>query len=260
MKRLSVSATQTPLILSIETATRAGSVALTRGDRLLCAREGDASVSHSSHLLRYVSEALEEGGVALGEVELFAAAIGPGSFTGLRIGLATVKSFAATLGRPCVGVPSLYAVARAAGESERTLATLQAGRGEVFAQLVKVDASGDVHPLEEPAHLTPQRLLEKVRTMRHLRWAGEGALAHGEALRALAQSEEIPFSREDANGIEARGGAQGWTLAPPPSILAAEVAGLALMRARSAQVSPPDQLRAVYVRPSDAELNERCRE
>jgi tRNA threonylcarbamoyladenosine biosynthesis protein TsaB len=253
-----VSATQTPLILSIETATRAGSVALTRGERLLATRAGDASVSHSSHLLRYVSEALDEGGATLREIELFAAAIGPGSFTGLRIGLATVKSFAATLNRSCVGVPSLYAVARAAGESERTLATLPAGRGEVFAQLVKVDRSGDVRPLEDPAHLTPQRLLEKVRTMRRLKWAGEGALAHEEAIRAQALSEGIPFSREDES--EASGDEQGWTLARPPQILATEVAGLALMRARSASVVSPDQLRAIYVRPSDAELNERCRE
>jgi tRNA threonylcarbamoyladenosine biosynthesis protein TsaB len=255
-----VSATEAPLILSIETATRAGSVALTRGDQLLATRAGDASVSQSSHLLRYVGEALEEGGVTLREIELFAAAIGPGSFTGLRIGLATVKSFAATLDRPCVGVPSLYAVARAAGEAERTLATLPAGRGEVFAQLVKVDRSGDVRALEDPAHLTPQRLLERVGTMRPLRWAGEGALAHEEAIRALALSEGIPFSRDDESGAAERDPAQGWTLARPPSILAADVARLALMRARSALVVSPDQLHAIYVRPSDAELNERCRE
>ena len=259
-----MSGKEAPLILSIETATRAGSVALTRGDRLVAARVGDASVSHSSHLLRYVGEALAEASVQLREVELFAAAVGPGSFTGLRIGLATVKSFAATLGRSCVGVPTLYAVARAAGESDRTLATLPAGRGEVFAQLVKVDAGGDAHPLDDPAHLTPRRLLEKVRTVRSLRWAGEGAIIHEEAIRAQALSEKIPFSREDESGGEEsdEGGdsAQGWTLARPPSVLAADVAGLAALRALSAQVSPPDQLRAIYVRPSDAELNERCRE
>ncbi len=255
-----MSATESPLILSIETATRAGSVALTRGDRLLAAREGDASVSHSSHLLRYVSEALEEAGVTLREVDFFAATVGPGSFTGLRIGLATVKSFAATLNRSCVGVPSLYAVARAAGESEITLATLPAGRGEVFAQLVKVDEKGDVHPLNDPAHVTPQQLLEKVRTTRLLKWAGGGAHAHAEAIQAQALSAGIPFSRDDESEAESKSGTQGWTLARLPSILAADVAGLALLRARAALVTPPDQLRAIYVRPSDAELNERCRE
>ena len=254
-----MSATETPLILSIETATRAGSVALARGARLLAAHAGDATVSHSSNLLRYVGEALEEGGVTLGEVELFAAAVGPGSFTGLRIGLATVKSFAATLGRSCVGVPSLHAVARAAGESERTLALLPAGRGEVFAQLLKVDGAGDVHQLEEPAHVTPRRLLERFAKVRPLRWAGEGALAHAEAIGAQALSAGIPFSR-DGESVSDNRGLEDWTLAEPNRILAVDVAGLALLRARAAEVVSPGQLRAVYVRPSDAELNERCRE
>jgi tRNA threonylcarbamoyladenosine biosynthesis protein TsaB len=254
-----VSATEAPLILSIETATRAGSVALTRGARLLAARAGDATVSQSSHLLRYVSEALEATGVTLGEVELFAAAVGPGSFTGLRIGLATVKSFAATLGRSCVGVSSLHAVARGVGESERTLALLPAGRGEVFAQLLRVDGMGDVHALEEPAHVTPRRLLERFARVRPLRWTGEGALAHAEAISAQAISTGIPFSRDDED-VAGNQGAEGWTLAASGRILAQDVAGLALLRARAAEVLDPADLRAVYVRPSDAELNERCRE
>ena len=254
-----MSATEAPLILSIETATRAGSVALTRGDRLLASRVGDEAVSHSSNLLRDVREVLEEARVTLREIEFFAAAVGPGSFTGLRIGLATVKSFAATLERSCVGVPSLHAVARAAGESEATLALLPAGRGEVFAQLLKVEDAGDVRALNDPAHLTPGRLLEGVRSVRRLTWAGEGAHAHAEAIRAQSISEGILFSRDgDEGGAGTKAG--GWTLAAPTGILAREVAGLALLRARAAEAVPPMMLRAIYVRPSDAELNERCRE
>lgn len=253
-----VSATEAPLILTIETATRAGSVALARGSRLLAARAGDAAVSHSSHLLRYVGEALAEAGVTLDEVELFAVAVGPGSFTGLRIGLATVKSFAATLGRSCVGVPSLHAVAREAGESERTLALLPAGRGEVFAQLLKVDGAGDVEPLEEPAHVTPRRLLERFARVQPLNWAGEGALAHADAISAQARSDGVPFS-QTGEGVAVHQGAEGWTISAPGRILAREVAWLALTRARRAEFVAPDALRAVYVRPSDAELNERCR-
>lgn len=254
-----MSAGEAPLILIIETATRAGSVALARGARLLAARAGDASVSQSSHLLLYVSEALKGAGVTLRDVELFAAAVGPGSFTGLRIGLATVKSFAATLGRACVGVSSLHAVARAAGESERTLALLPAGRGEVFAQLLRVDGAGDVHALDEPAHITPRRLLERFGSERTLRWTGDGALAHVEAIAAQALSLGIPFSR-DGESLSVNQVAEGWTLAEPGQILAQEVAGLALLRARAGEVVAPDDLRAVYVRPSDAELSERCRE
>lgn len=259
-KLLSVSANEAPLILSIETATRAGSVAVTRGSALLASQSGDAAVSHSSHLLHYVENVLEKSGVTLREIDIFAAAIGPGSFTGLRIGLATVKSFAATLERSCVGVPSLHAVAHTAGESAHTLALLPAGRGEVFAQLLSVDSGGDVHPLDAPAHLTPRKLLEKVRAMRYLKWAGEGARIHAEAIRAQALAEGIMFLDESQNGQSARSGEQQWSIAASTPVLAADVAALAQLRVRARDIVPPQQLRAIYVRPSDAELNEKCLE
>jgi tRNA threonylcarbamoyladenosine biosynthesis protein TsaB len=253
-----VSAKRTPLILSIETATRAGSVAVTRGERLLAARAGDAAISHSSLLLDYVNDALAEAGVSLGEIEIFAVAKGPGSFTGLRIGLATVKAFAATLSRSCVGVPTLYAVAHAAGPSERTLALLPAGRGEVYAQLLTVKPDGDVVPLDAPTHLTPHKLLLKVKTETTLTWAGEGAHIHFEAIKAQALAEGILSRDEPLNGNSAQGNGLQWTLAPAQSVLATSVAELVLLRVRSsAGLETPEQLRAIYVRPSDAELNER---
>jgi tRNA threonylcarbamoyladenosine biosynthesis protein TsaB len=251
-----VSANKSPLILSIETATRAGSIAVSRGETLLAARAGDAAISHSSLLLDDVSNTLKDAGVRLNEIEIFAAATGPGSFTGLRIGLATVKSFAATLTRSCVGVPTLSAVAHAAGESERTLALLPAGRGEVYAQLLTVKRSGDVYPLDSPTHLTPHRLLEKVRAETLLKWAGEGAHLHFEAVRAQALADGILLGNESQNGNTARGNELQWTLAPSQPALATSVAALALLRVRSAEVETPEQLRAIYVRPSDAELNE----
>jgi tRNA threonylcarbamoyladenosine biosynthesis protein TsaB len=250
-----VPAIKQPLMLSIDTATRSGSVAVTRGETLLAMRSSEAAISHSSHLLDYVNGVLEESGVALEDVEIFAATAGPGSFTGLRIGLATIKSFAATLVRPCTGIPTLYAVARAAGESERTLALLPAGRGEVFAQLLRVDASGDAHPIDSPVHLTPRKLLEKVRAEARLKWTGEGAAIHADLIREHALAEGIEFRDETGSGFAEQGSERLWTIASTRAFLAVEVAGLALLRARAGEVGTPEQLRAIYVRPSDAELN-----
>src|SRR5262252_1548671 len=87
-----------PLILAIETATRAGSVAVNRGESLLSAVTGDAAVSHSASLIQMIEQALAQAGQRLSDVDLFAAASGPGSFTGLRIGLATVKALAVCAG------------------------------------------------------------------------------------------------------------------------------------------------------------------
>ena len=72
-----------PVILAIETATRAGSVAVSRGDQILSCAPGDAASSHSTDLIENVDRILRESGLRLGDVDLFAAAIGPGSFTGL---------------------------------------------------------------------------------------------------------------------------------------------------------------------------------
>ena len=247
---------KTPLILSIETATRAGSIAISRGETLLAVLAGDSSLSQSTHLLQQVRDTLDEAGVTLDDVDIFAASVGPGSFTGLRIGLATVKSFAATLGRLCVGVPTLYAVAHAAGESKRTLAMLPAGRGEVFAQLLAVEQSGVVHPLDTPIHITPRKLLEKVRSEKNLKWAGEGAHLQVEAINAKASVEEILFRDESQNAHNAANGEQQWLLARSQEVLATDIGKLALLSFLSGEVMPPERLQAIYVRPSDAELKE----
>src|SRR2546427_6135598 len=150
--------TKDPLILAIETATRAGNVALARGAEILGSASGNASASHSTDLLQTVESILKSAGVELSQVDLFAAALGPGSFTGLRIGLATIKSFAVCTGRSCAGVSTLAAIAHAAGTAKSTVALLPAGRGEVFAQMFSVD-DRQVRELDAAAHLSPAAVL-----------------------------------------------------------------------------------------------------
>ncbi|MGH9903089.1 MAG: tRNA (adenosine(37)-N6)-threonylcarbamoyltransferase complex dimerization subunit type 1 TsaB, partial [Pyrinomonadaceae bacterium] len=122
------------MILSVDTATPIRSIAVARGARTLAVVRGEGN-THSASALGEIDAALRAARAELSEVDLFAVASGPGSFTGLRAGLATVMAFATTLARPAVGVPTLHAVAHAAGAGERVLALIPAGRGEVFAQL-----------------------------------------------------------------------------------------------------------------------------
>jgi tRNA threonylcarbamoyladenosine biosynthesis protein TsaB len=256
-----VSISERPLILSLETATRAGSVALTSGARLVASREGDEKTSHSINLLSHIQSVLKETGTSLSDIDLFAVATGPGSFTGLRIGLATVKSFAATLRRLCLGVPTLHAVAHAAGASWRTMAMIPAGRGEEFAQLLSVDEDGATQAVNEAAHLAPRRLLEIAKDIKSLKWAGEGAQAYAEEIMSFARLNSIPFRTEAREGrVSLMGNEETWALAPPSSALAKAVAALALRRFDAGEMRRPEDLRAIYVRPSDAELKERCRE
>lgn len=253
-----VQAKEESLILSLETATRAGSVALTCGTELLSSRTGDANSSHSGHLLKQIDEILEEAGCSINDVDFFAAALGPGSFTGLRIGLATAKSLAATLNKLCVGVQTLHAVAHSAGAAKATLALLLAGRGELFAQLLAVDESGAVRELNEPRHLPPAQVLEMVTERRELMLAGEGAALFLQTVNAsLAEAgievaEEVVEKRESLRTYESPGGV--WRMAAPSAQLAVDVAALALMCVREGKACSPQELRAIYVRPSDAEL------
>lgn len=245
------------LILSLETATRGGSIALLRDELLLASRVGVEDTSHSSHLLESIGALLEEAGESLNDVDLFAVASGPGSFTGLRIGLATAKSFSATLNRPCIGVQTLHAVAFGAGESECTLALLPAGRGEVFAQSLALSADGELTPLDQPQHIQPSRLLERLGQKRRLKIAGEGAHIYAEMIRAHAEFLDLSFTSSNATEQQSE---VGWTLVLKPEPLAVSVGKLALARARAGENSTPWEVRAIYVRPSDAEIKERCQE
>jgi tRNA threonylcarbamoyladenosine biosynthesis protein TsaB len=237
-----------PLILAIETATRAGSAALVRGGVILNSVSGDAAASHSTDLIKLIEGTLQSGGVVLSEVDLFAAAVGPGSFTGLRIGLATTKSLAVCMAKDCAGVSTLAAIAHAAGSSQRTVSLLPAGRGELFAQSFSVD--GQVRELDAAAHLSPRAILERYGDAQRLKWAGDGARLQSETLRQWAQAHDISFVDSGADGT-------AWSLAPAVNQLAVSVAALALDAYRNRNMVSPEQLRAVYVRASDAEINEK---
>ena len=230
-----------PLILAIETATRAGSVSLALGRRVLRSISGEESASHSSDLIENIETSLRAAGRDLTAVDLFAAAAGPGSFTGLRIGLATIKSLAVAMEKKCVGVSSLAAVALAAGQSDRTVALLPAGRGEVFAQMFVV-RDGRVNALDSATHITPARLVEKYAAFPHLIWAGEGAQLYSQVLRGRT------------DGQESAPPLMGWKIATGQDFLAEAVAALAFEAWRDGSTIEPQNLRANYLRASDAEI------
>jgi tRNA threonylcarbamoyladenosine biosynthesis protein TsaB len=243
-----------PLTLALDTATERRGVALLSGARLLAGRESGLRESGASSVLAEIDEVLKEAGVAVREVELFACAAGPGSFTGLRAGLATLKALALTLGRPAVGVPTLHAVAYAARPAERLAALIPAGRGEVFAQFLSVDEVGEVRELSPPAHLAPARLFERADGFGGgLKWAGGGSLKYAEAIREAARARGFDLTE---GGAAASPGA--WALADGAGGLAREVALLAQARWRRGEAAGANELRALYVRPSDAELHEQC--
>ncbi len=222
-----------PLLLAVESATPATSVALLRGDTVLAelCRAADRPTAES--LLPAIDALLREADERLAAVEAFAVSIGPGSFTSLRIGLATVKGLAFGPGRPAVAVSTLAALARRAPPGPGpVVAMLDARRGEVYAASFDEEAP-------EPAATRLEGVFGAEELAAQLRapcrLVGEGVGICGEALQGAL--------------------GPGVVLVPPPrgEPRAAEVGALgAVLLAQGAGVDPAE-LAPRYLRRAQAE-------
>lgn len=248
------------LMLCLDTATEKRSVAVVLEGTLLALRAGELREGGASGILRDLDEALRAAGVGLREIELLGACTGPGSFTGLRSGLATVKALAASLRKPVIGVPTLHAIAYQARPAGRLVVMLPAGRGEVFAQLLRVGEEGLVEELGEAVHVSPSKLVESALSLGGgLKWAGSGAAKYFEQIVETARAAGLSFAQTSSK--EGREPLEGeWLFEQTEDVLARGVAALSLSSWRAGAETSAELLRAIYVRPSDAELNERCHE
>jgi tRNA threonylcarbamoyladenosine biosynthesis protein TsaB len=219
-----------PLVLALEPATGALSVALLRGQDLvdeISAAAGPAAET----LLPAVDRLLDRAGVALGELEAFAISIGPGSFTSLRVGIATVKGLAFESDLPIAPVSTLAALACAAGPTDQLVVPmLDARRGEVYAAAYAGTSRREVI-LPEGVY-TPEALCERIRPPCVL--VGEGAALCGEAV-AAALGEDValllpPEGNASARYVGALGVEQ---LARGSSVLATQLAPHYLRRAEA---------------------------
>jgi tRNA threonylcarbamoyladenosine biosynthesis protein TsaB len=225
------------LILALDTTTPAGSSALTSDEVVLCE---DASNGRppAERLPRELMGLLDRAGRSLADVDVFAVATGPGSFTGLRIGIATMQGLAFAAGKPLVGVSGFQALAHLA-EAEaggiRIATWVDAWRGEVYAARYGRDEA------EAPIVAAPDALLSALEGTPTL-FIGDGARTYAGAIRAKL-------------------GAGARIAANPVPLLAGTVARLAAEMALSGVRPHPHAIRPLYVRRTDAELaRERTRQ
>lgn len=123
-------------ILGLDSSTTAASVAVTDNDRLVCEMVLNDKLTHSQKLLPLVDKALKEASIGIDEIDAFAAVTGPGSFTGLRIGVATIKGLAACGNKPVASVNTLCALAMNFPFSKSLVCSmLDARAGRVFANI-----------------------------------------------------------------------------------------------------------------------------
>ena len=183
------------MILALETATTACSAALCAADGSVVAeRVSLAGPAHSQLLLPFVQEILAEAGAGWADVETVAVGLGPGAFTGLRIGIATARALAQADGRAgLAGVPTLAALALAladapeAAPGRRLVPLVDGRRREVFAAVYERRDGGGVRQLEEVAVVPADGLATWLAARGDVVTGGDGAVLYGELLPGSAQ-------------------------------------------------------------------------
>jgi tRNA threonylcarbamoyladenosine biosynthesis protein TsaB len=193
-------------LLAFDTATPSTVVGARHGERHAELRHDPAAgerPGHATRLLGLVDEALAAVGLELSDLDRLGVGVGPGSFTGLRIGIATARALAQSAGVPLAGVSTLSALAAGAaadGEAQPTvLAVIDAGRGEGFAAAFR-----DGRPLAAPAALAPDGLAALAATLEAPLAVGGGAIRFQAQLRAAGAAvpaDDSPLHRLDGRQL-----------------------------------------------------------
>jgi tRNA threonylcarbamoyladenosine biosynthesis protein TsaB len=215
-----------------------GAVALLDGEALVAEQRSSVGVTHSERLLLAIDRGLAAAGWQLRDVGLLAVAIGPGSFTGLRIGVATMKGLAFATGAPLVGVPTLDALAWTLPYAAWPVCpVLDARKHEVYTARYRT-GDGRLDRLTDYRAVRPRALAEELlaRDDQPMIFVGDGAAAYGAVFREVL-------------GARARFAPPGQGL--PSAVPVAQLGGEALARGEAAD---PASLIPLYVRRSEAEL------
>ncbi len=176
-------------LLALDAATTSCSVACWSGGAVIAQREETADRRQAEILMPMVQSAMREAGFDYNMLDLIAVTIGPGSFTGVRIGLAAARGIALASGLPLTGVTTLQALAAAPSPDERQggpiLAVLDARRGQLYGQFFDINGDPASDPFAAAAATIPDRLKKLYRVTTPLLLVGSGAEL---AARALDES------------------------------------------------------------------------
>jgi len=214
-------------------------VALVRGGAVLRLVVHETKEEYSSWLLPAVNQTLKDAGLAMMDVEGYAAAAGPGSFTGVRVGLTTVKAWAEVYGKPVAAISRLEAIAaQVPGPSPCVAAFVDAQRGQVFGAIYR-NEDGDLARGSEEMVTAPGTFIETA--------AG------------LANGNKIAWASPDPSLVEAQPAWRqrekfGERIERASSTLAGIIGTIGLRRLQSGKATDALALDANYVRRSDAEI------
>jgi len=225
-------------ILAIETSTMLGGVAIADDSAGLIAEVRlNVKSTHSERLMTEIDHVLKQSFLKISDIDVFAIAVGPGSFTGLRIGLSTAKGLAYATGKPIVSVPTLEAFAWNFPYCRYPVCTLlDARKKEVYAAVFRWEDAGFVRLIDEIS-ISVDSLVGKAEFPdEKILFAGEGAILYKNEITELMGDGALFASPEKM------------------SLSPANVASLGLKKASQKDFSEPVSLVPFYIRSSEAEV------
>ncbi len=221
-------------ILAVDTATKNCSVAITDGETVRAELTTVNDQTHSKHLLEKIHTVIQRAGVSIANLDGFAVTIGPGSFTGLRIGISSIKGLAVALDKPVVGISSLDVLAQqTAPGSCLVVPCLDARKGEIYFSHYRF-INGQLTKEKEEMVSAPDKVVKDI--SEPCIFVGSGALVYQELIRAKLGALAC--------------------IAPQSChiIRASTVAYLSMKRFKNDDVDDITALVPNYIRMSDAEL------
>lgn len=229
------------LILAVDTASPSGSVAVLRDASLKGVISTAVDETYSSRFFRQLEFLLGELRLEMKQFDVFGVAAGPGSFTGLRVGLAAVKGWAEVFGKPIVAVSGLEAVAAQMPAGHELIApVLDARRGEIYAALFRCDSTG----------LSREGVEEVCTSGEFL--AGLPARASGRGVRFISPKPELLEAA--LSGAASLPDSISRSIVRASPVLAPEIGAITFERANRGELTDALHLDANYVRRTDAEV------
>ncbi len=238
------------LILSIETATQQVGVAVGTSDATLASFHESEDRRHAETLVPAIKDVCEQAQVSLADIDAVAVDVGPGLFTGLRVGLATAKAIAHACDVPMLGLTSLEVLAFSARDCDRNiLATVDARREEIFYALYhrRSDIPGAMACIEEPQVAKPDDVVK-----------------HLTDFQGAPSVQDVPSNRPSALVVVGDGAQRyhelfeavpGFDLRPPLYPSSADLVELAHIHARQGGFMSPAEVVPQYLRAPDARIN-----
>jgi tRNA threonylcarbamoyladenosine biosynthesis protein TsaB len=222
-------------ILGVDTSTSCCSIGFVDGESIVAEYLLDVPTTHSERLLNSIEHVFEQAGCALGELDGWAVSLGPGSFTGLRIGISTIKGLAFATAKPVAGIPTLDALASNVSPTPYLICPiLDARKGEVYTSFYQYDEKGLLRRLSDYQALRPEDLAKRIE--RKTIFLGSGVKTYGERLQKAvpALASFVPASLNLPRG--------------------SSVARLGWERFRRNEALDLSTFTPIYVRASEAEI------